>query len=139
MIVIDSGQTLFGNDDHVQISCFGDINLFFKVDQTFQCRASSSEYLKQIDLEKNNNTLIVSPMSSKQLFPQNLITISLLLYLSLTLIDGLESTVPQVLVDAPPHVKCCTQCPNSYLTHHIECHMSSSVSILTSLSYQSAP
>ena len=28
------------------LSCFGDINLFFKVDYTFRCRASSSEYLK---------------------------------------------------------------------------------------------
>ena len=45
------------------------------------------------EINRKNNTLIVHPMSSKQLFPQNLITSSLLLYSSLTLIDGFMSLI----------------------------------------------
>ena len=45
------------------------------------------------EMNRKNNTLIVHPMSSKQLFPQNSITSSLLLYSSLTLIDGFMSLI----------------------------------------------
>ena len=45
------------------------------------------------EINRKNNTLIVHPMSSKQLFPQKLITSSLLLYSSLTWIDGFMSLI----------------------------------------------